>query len=70
MRLEPRGDYVRWAFEMSHPSSTLTSARGATSAEPRLDAHDMLDLAGPLDMVSNVFKNGRNGAIVTTKIEV
>lgn len=71
MRLEPRGDYVRWALDMTgHPSSTLTAAPGTKPAEPSLDAHEMLEIAGPLNMVSNVFKNGRHGTMVTTRVEV
>lgn len=70
IRLEARGEYVRWAFDMTHPSSALTAAPAAMSAAPVLDAQKMLEIAAPLDLISNVFNNGRHGTFYAPKTGV
>jgi fatty acid synthase len=70
MRLEPRGDYVRFILDMVHLSSLTATAAAAKPAVTALDGDDMVELASSLDLVSNVFKDGRHGTIVTTTIKV
>jgi fatty acid synthase len=70
MRLEPHGNCVRFALDTSHPCSALTAAPAAKAAAVVLSGEEMVEIAGKLDMVSNVFRDGRHGTILSSVIEV
>jgi fatty acid synthase len=69
VKLEAHGDNVRWMLDAHHPSSALTTAKGA-DAQPLLSAEQMIGIAGKLDLVNNVFQNGVHGSLRNTLVEV
>lgn len=58
-RAEPNGDVVRFVLDIS-----------AASGEPKQEPEALVASVARLDLVANVFKDGKHGSLFGSRLEV